>query len=114
MRKGALAVAAVFTALAPAAYGQDYRYRDSSNYDTRNLDSSNYSNYETVRVLESTPVYESANTREECWNPRARAYEARREGGQDSRAKGTIIGALAGGVLGHQIDSGAGGTLGGA
>jgi uncharacterized protein YcfJ len=88
----------VFTALAPAAYGQDYRYRD---------------NRDTARVLESTPVYESANVREECWNPRARTYELRRDGGRDSLANGTILGALAGGVLGHQIDQG-GGTAAGA
>lgn len=97
MRKVALAVAAVFTALAPAAYGQDYRYRD---------------NRDTARVLESTPVYEATNVREECWNPRARAFELRREGGRDSLADGTILGAIAGGVLGHQIDSGAGTALG--
>jgi len=98
--KLALAVAAVFTALAPAAYGQDYRYRDN--------------NGDTARVIASTPVYESVSAREECWNPRARVYEERREGGRDSLANGTIIGALAGGVLGHQVDSGAGGTIGGA
>jgi uncharacterized protein YcfJ len=100
MKKSALAVAAAFTALVPAAYGQDYRYRDSSG--------------DTARVISSTPVYETVGAREECWNPRARVYEERREGGRDSLANGTILGALAGGVLGHQVDSGTGGTLGGA
>jgi uncharacterized protein YcfJ len=98
MKNVALAVAAVFTALAPAAYGQDYRYRDN----------------DTARVISSTPVYETVGAREECWNPRARVYEERREGGRDSLANGTVLGALAGGVLGHQVDSGAGGTIGGA
>ncbi len=100
MRKVALAVAAVFTALAPAAYGQDYRYRD------------NRDNYATARVIESVPVYASVEVREECWNPSARRFELRREG-RDSTKDGTAIGAIAGGILGHQIDSG-GGTIAGA
>ena len=101
MKKSALAVAAVFTALVPAAFGQDYRYRD-------------YRDADTARVLDSTPVYASANVREECWNPRARVYEERREGTRDTNNNGTVIGAIAGGVLGHQVDSGAGATIGGA
>lgn len=102
--KSALAVAAVFTALVPAAYGQDYRYRD-------------YRDADTARVINSTPVYESANVREECWNPRARVYEERRGASHDSRNAGTAIGAIAGGVLGHQVGSGHGNdaaTVGGA
>ena len=104
MKKSALAVAAVFAALVPTAYGQDYRYRD-------------YRESDTARVLNSTPVYESANVREECWNPRARVYEERREGTRDTNNNGTIIGAIAGGVIGHQVGSGHGNdaaTVGGA
>jgi uncharacterized protein YcfJ len=100
MKKSALAVAALFAALVPTAYGQDYRYRD-------------YRESDTARVVNSTPVYESANVREECWNPRARVYEERRDT-HDTNNNGTVIGAIAGGVLGHQVDSGAGGTIGGA
>ena len=103
MKNVALAVAAVFTALAPAAYGQDYRYRDS--------------NGDTARVIDSTPVYERVGAREECWNPRARVFEERREGTRDSNRNGTILGAIAGGVLGHQVGSGHGNsaaTVGGA
>jgi uncharacterized protein YcfJ len=105
MKKSALAVAAVFTALIPAAYGQDYRYRD-------------YRDADTARVVDSTPVYASSNAREECWNPRARVYEERRDNaGHDARVGGTVIGAIAGGVLGHQVGSGHGNdaaTVGGA
>jgi uncharacterized protein YcfJ len=105
MKKSALAVAALFAALVPTAYGQDYHYRD-------------YRESDTARVLNSTPVYESANVREECWNPRARVYEERRDGGgHDARTGGTVIGAIAGGVLGHQVGSGHGNdaaTVGGA
>ena len=79
-------------AIAPAAYAQYDRdrtyYRD---------------NY--ARVIESTPVYSTAS-REECWNPSTRSYESR-----DSHTdigKGAAIGAIAGGVLGHQVDHGAG------
>src|SRR5882762_7386687 len=92
MKKSALAVAAVFTALIPAAYGQDYRYRD-------------YRDADTARVVNSTPVYESANVREECWNPRARVYEERRDNaGHDARTGGTVIGAIAGGgIVGNQL-----------
>jgi uncharacterized protein YcfJ len=97
VKKLALAVAAVFTALAPAAYGQDYRYRDSR---------------DTARVIESTPVYEAGSVREECWNPSARTFELRHDG-RDSTKDGTAIGAIAGGILGHQVDSG-GGTIAGA
>lgn len=105
MKKVALAVAAVFTALAPAAYGQDYRYRDYR--DTRDT-------RDTARVIESVPVYASGEVREECWNPSARRFELRRDyGGRDSTKDGTAIGAIAGGILGHQIDSG-GGTIAGA
>lgn len=101
MKKSSLAVAALFAALVPTAYGQDYRYRDN----------------DTARVINSTPVYESANAREECWNPRARVYEERREGVRDTNNNGTIIGAIAGGVIGHQVGSGRGNdaaTVGGA
>lgn len=100
MKKVALAVAAVFTAIAPAAYGQDYRYRDYRD------------NRDTARVIESVPVYASGEVREECWNPGARRFELRREG-RDSTKDGTAIGAIAGGILGHQIDHG-GGTIAGA
>ena len=64
MRKVAIAVASLFTALAPAAFAQTYYARAG----------------DTARVIESRPVYEAANSREECWNPRAGHFERLRPG----------------------------------
>ena len=89
MKKLAIAMASLATAVAPAAFGQYYRD-------------------DTARVLESRPVYESANTRQECWNPRAGHYEELRAPEHTSIGKGAAIGAVTGGVIGHQVDSGAG------
>jgi uncharacterized protein YcfJ len=92
MKKLAITLGSIATVLAPVAFGQYYgdRYRD------------------TARVLESRPVYESANTRQECWNPRAGHYEELRAPEKTDIGKGAAIGAVTGGVLGHQVDSGAG------
>lgn len=107
MKKVAIAIGSIFTALAPAAFAQYYsgdNYRD--NY--RNRDRG-----ESARVIESRPLYEAANTKEECWNPRAGHFEEVRGENKTRIGKGAAIGALAGGVLGHQVDSG-GGTAAGA
>jgi len=87
---------AVVSALAigPAAYAQyDRPYRE-----------------DYARVIESTPVYTSAS-REECYNPSTGSYEERRDN-RTEIGKGAAIGAIAGGVLGHQVDHGAGTALG--
>ena len=77
-------------AIAPAAYAQYERpYRE-----------------DYARVIDSTPVYASVS-REECWNPNTGSYEERREN-RTEIGKGAAIGAIAGGVLGHQVDHGAG------
>lgn len=99
MKKVAIAVASLCTAMAPAAFGQDYRYRDD------------YRNRDTARVIESRPVYEAANTREECWNTREGRFEQRADE-KHGVGKGAAIGAVAGGVLGHQVDHGGGTALG--
>jgi uncharacterized protein YcfJ len=89
MKSIALAVASVF-AIAPMAFAQsDGPYRERY-----------------ARVVESTPVYSTAS-REECWNPSTGSFEERRDNRTDI-GKGAAIGAIAGGVLGHQIDHGAG------
>jgi uncharacterized protein YcfJ len=106
MKTVAIAVASLFTALAPGAFAQNYygnNYRDNYRYD-RSRDA--------ARVIESRPVYDAANSKEECWNPRAGHFEERRAT-RDSNVNGTVVGALAGGVIGHQIDQG-GGTVAGA
>jgi uncharacterized protein YcfJ len=90
----AIAVGSICTALAPAAYAQYYD-RDYS----RN----------SARVIESRPVYEgSLAAKDECWNPRAGHYEEVRAENKTRIGKGAAIGAIAGGVLGHQVGSGHG------
>ena len=47
--------------------------------------------------------------REECWSEQRRGYEERTVTRQDNGAPiGTVIGAIAGGVLGHQVGGGRG------
>ena len=66
-------------------------------------------------VTERTPI-----NREECWSEQRRGYEERRVTRQDNGAPigpATVIGAIAGGVLGHQVGGGRGrdaATVGGA
>jgi uncharacterized protein YcfJ len=66
-----------------------------------------------ARVIETRPLYATNDARQECWNPRAGHYEEVR-GGRDHSAlnKGTALGALVGGVAGHQVDSGKGTAVG--
>jgi uncharacterized protein YcfJ len=111
MKKTAIAVAALFTALAPAAFAQYHSdYRGDRDYRDRDRERS-------ARVIESRPVYEYANANQECWNPRAGHYEEVREQDKTRIGKGAAIGAVAGGVIGHQTDSnigtGVGAVLGG-
>jgi uncharacterized protein YcfJ len=102
MKKLAIALGSFATALAPAAFGQYYGDR---NYD-RNYDRSGD---RTARVIESRPVYEaSSGARQECWNPRAGHYEEVRAPEKTDIGKGAAIGAVTGGVVGHQVDSGTG------
>lgn len=100
MKKLAIAIGAALTALAPVAFGQHYSAPE-------------YRHRDTARVIESRPVYEAAFSRQECWNPRAGHYEALRAPESTNIGKGAAIGAVTGGVLGHQVDSG-GGTAAGA
>ena len=136
MKKLAIAMASVFTVVAPVAHAAYDRYGnwyDENTYSAPVYSTPVYSEpvysapvysepvytpsprerQEFARVIESRPVYESSNRKEECWNPRAGHYEERRDT-KDSNVNGTVAGALLGGVLGHQVDSGAGGTIGGA
>jgi uncharacterized protein YcfJ len=92
MKKLAIAIGSICTALAPAAFGQYYGDR----------------NRDTARVIESRPVYEATNARQECWNPRAGHYEELRAQEKTDIGKGAAIGAVTGGVIGHQVDSGTG------
>lgn len=103
MKKLAIAIGSLCTAAAPAFaqyYGPDRDYRD--NRDSRWRDS--------ARVIDSRPVYAAGASRQECWNPRAGHYEEVREQENTRVGKGAAIGAIAGGVLGHQVGSGRGNT----
>ena len=101
-----LAVASVFTVIVPAAHAAYDRY---GNY----YDSSDYR--DTARVIDTHPVYANAGG-DECWNNRTGRYEARPSTSNRVGA-GAAVGAIAGGVLGHQVGSGRGNdaaTIGGA
>lgn len=63
---------------------------------------------ERARVVESRPLYPAGQARQECWNERAGHFEELRESRETRVGKGAAIGAIAGGVLGHQVDHGTG------
>ena len=102
MRTLAIAVGTLFTAIAPTAFAQYYD-RDAPRYYARD-------SRDTARVIQSTPVYATGSNRQECWNPRAGHYEELRDQGSTHVGKGAAIGAVTGGVVGHQIGSGNGNT----
>jgi uncharacterized protein YcfJ len=134
MKRIALAVAAAFTLAAPASFAQ-YDRTDSRNapdysrYDNRDdtrgwrvdegrdyrnerYSAGDYRNRsrDTARVLETRPVYAAGRAREECWNTRSNRYEEPRESRESHVGAGTALGAVAGGVVGHQVGSGRGNT----
>jgi len=118
MKKIAIAVATLFTAVAaPSALAQSdpaYRYDRNDRNDTPGYSARDYRNErhyrDNARVIESRPLYAAGNAREECWNARAGHYEELR-GDHDTRVgKGAAIGAIVGGVAGHQVGSGNGNT----
>ncbi|MBC8021927.1 MAG: hypothetical protein H7Y14_02335, partial [Burkholderiales bacterium] len=101
--KVAIAVASLFTVIAPAAHAATDRY--GNYYDPRDVRSSEYR--DSARVIESRPVYAAAGSREECWNSRNGRFEDRPDR-KSGVGAGTAIGAVAGGVIGHQVGSGRG------
>ena len=109
MKTVAIAVASLFTVIAPAAHAAYDRY--GNYYYDPGLDSPRY---DTARVIESRPVY--ASGREQCYNTRTGRYEDRPDT-KNRVGAGAAVGAIAGGVLGHQVGSGRGNdaaTIGGA
>ena len=112
MKTIALAVGAALTALAPMAFAEHYgpNYSRDYGHESRYRDDVRR---ESARVIESRPVYAQSGARQECWNPRAGHYEEVRSPEKTNVGKGAAIGAVTGGVLGHQVDSG-GGTAAGA
>ena len=111
MKKLAIAMASIFTVLAPVAHAA---YDRNGNWYNDGYQSPR-ERQDFARVIESRPVYEASNSREECWNPRAGHYEERRDGNRSNGKGGAVAGAVVGGVVGHQFDNGsAGATIGGA
>ena len=113
MKKLANLATAVATAIAPAAFGQYYRdnpYRGDNTYRDNTYRDNAYRG-DTARVIESRPLYDAASgARQECWNPRAGHYEEVRAEENTRVGKGAAIGAVTGGILGHQVGSGHGNT----
>jgi uncharacterized protein YcfJ len=106
-----LAVAGALAAIAPPVHAQYNAPYDPSRpyaaperldrpYDRRDEDRGRE---DRARVIDSRPIYGEAGTHEECWNDNSHAYER-------NRGVGTALGAIAGGVIGHQIGSGSGNT----
>src|SRR3954465_13605037 len=106
MKKLAIAIGSLCTAAAPLAfaqyYGPDRDYRD-------NRDNREYRR-DSARVIESRLGDASGTSRQECWNPRANHYEEAPRQEETHVGKGAAIGAIAGGVLGHQVGSRNGNT----
>ena len=67
---------------------------------------------DSAQVLSVRPITERTPVnREECWNEHRRGYEERTVTRQDTGAPigaATVLGAIAGGVLGHQVGGGHG------
>lgn len=125
MKKTAIVIASLFTAAAPAAfaqYGDRYQGRYQERQQERYYPERYQQRYDErdgrrdfARVIESRPVNNGhyGAGRHECWNPRAGVFEEVRDENRTRVGKGAAIGAVAGGVLGHQVDQG-GGTAAGA
>jgi uncharacterized protein YcfJ len=92
MKKIAFAIATLFTAAAPALAADTFTDR--------------------ARVVSVNPIVERIPvSREQCWNDKVRTYEERRVTRSDTGAvigPGTVLGAIVGGVAGHQVGSGRG------
>ena len=92
MKKIAFAIASAFAVATPALAGESFTDR--------------------ARVVSVTPITERIPvSREQCWNDRVRTYEERRVTRTDTGAAigpGTVLGAIVGGVAGHQVGSGRG------
>ena len=68
---------------------------------------------DSAAVLSTTPIVDRVPVnREECWSEQRRGYEERRVTRQDNGqviGAGTVLGAIAGGVIGHQFGNSSGG-----
>lgn len=107
MKRIAIGIACVCAALAPAVHAQAYgddRLPPETSYVYPDQPRDNGWRDNHARVLETHPVYaEAGGTHQECYNDQTGHYE-------NHATAGTIIGGIAGGILGHQIGSGRGNT----
>ena len=106
MKPLAIAIGALCTAIAPVAFADHYGPNYSPDYGHRGYDRPR----DSARVIESRPVYAASGSKQECWNSRAGHYEELRSSEKTNVGKGAAIGAVTGGVLGHQVGSGSGNT----
>jgi len=92
MKKTVFAIATLTAAVLPALAAESYTDR--------------------ARVVGVTAITERVPiSREQCWNDRVRTYEERKVTRTDTGAAigpGTVLGAIVGGVAGHQVGSGRG------
>ena len=92
MKKLAFAIASICAAAGPALAAESFTDR--------------------ARVVSVRPIQDRIPvSREECWNDVQRTYEERRVTRTDTGAAigpGTVLGAIVGGVAGHQVGSGRG------
>ncbi len=117
----AITIAALCTAVAPAAWSQGRYYNSPApndpSYVVPNPDwddnagpgyDNGYANRDSdwrdnhARVLEVRPMYAAGTTHQECWNDDTQHYEHSRVN------PGTVLGAIVGGVVGHQLGHGRG------
>jgi len=119
MKRLTIAIAATFTAIAPAVFAQYDRPYDNR-YDNREYRGERDYRGERARVLDTKAITDTSGQRQECWNSRAGHYEEVRDPENHAdkhNIAGTVIGGVLGGVLGHQVGSGRGNdvaTVGGA
>ena len=85
MKRLTIAIAATFTAIAPAVFAQydrpyDNRYDNRDNrYDNRDYRADRDFRGERARVLDTKAITDTSGQRQECWNSRAGHYEEVRD-----------------------------------
>ncbi|MCC2655049.1 MAG: hypothetical protein K0Q76_157 [Panacagrimonas sp.] len=94
-----------------AVAGPGYRYADDDRSD-RWEEPRRGERYEYAEVVSAEPIYRTVRIEEprrECWDERV-VYNERRDDGywMNNGTAGGLIGAIAGGVVGHQFGSGRG------
>jgi uncharacterized protein YcfJ len=104
-----IAVLGLATATQAFAGGR-YRYADDDRSDR--WEEPDRGGYDTAEVVSAEPIYRTVRIetpRRECWDERVTYTEDRDDGyWMNNGTAGGLIGAIAGGVVGHQFGSGRG------